>query len=333
MKTLSEIRRVKKSLEREIMSRPGVTGCDVGPKIVRGKKTGELSIRVYVEEKKDAPKKERIPREFQGVRSDVIQRTFVLHTMKVKVEDLQPGAETEASNPLVGGISIGPCRAIGGFVYTGTLGAVVRDNATGAPMLLSNFHVMCVGNDWSVGDSIAQPSRVDTGSCPSDVVGTLQRAILGGQVDCAVADITARGHACEIVDIGAIAGTGTAVLEMAVRKRGRTTGLTHGKVDTVDLTITIDYGHGLGNITLTDQIGIEVDGSRSKQFGSSGDSGSVVVGDDRKVVGLYFAGTDDGLYGVANPIQAVLSSLNVSICVPIKEPDGIKILEAIPGPA
>ncbi len=320
MKTLSEIRRVKKSLEEEIMGRPGVTGCDVGPKIVKGKKTGDLSIRVYVEKKEDVPKKDQIPKAFLGVKSDVIERKFVLHQMKAKLEDLKPRADTGTYDPLVGGISLGPCRVIGGYVYTGTLGAIVRDNASNAPMLLSNFHVMCVDDAWGVGDTMAQPSRVDTGSCPADVVGTLQRSSLGGQVDCAVADITARSNACEIVDIGAVNGTGTATVEMAVRKRGRTTGLTYGIVDTVDLTVSIDYGDGLGSVTLTDQIGIDVDPAQSVQFGNSGDSGSVVVDDDRNIVGLYFAGTDDGSYGVANPIQSVLAALNISVCVPkIKE--------------
>jgi hypothetical protein len=54
-------------------------------------------------------------------------------------------------------------------------------------------------------------------------------------------------------------------------------------------------------------------------FGDHGDSGSVVVENSRKVVGLYFAGSEDGTYGVANPIQSVLTALNVSMCVPIKK--------------
>jgi hypothetical protein len=167
-----------------------------------------------------------------------------------------------------------------------------------------------------VGDAIAQPGRVDGGACPANVVGTLQRASLGGQVDCAVASHKVRDQACEIVDIGAIAGTGTASVGMAVRKRGRTTGFTFGTVDTVDLTVAIDYGKGLGTVSLTNQIGIAADTAQSTQFGNNGDSGSVVVDAAPKVVGLYFAGTEDGSYSVANPIQAVLAALDISLCVP-----------------
>jgi len=348
MKTIDEIRPIKQAAEADILKRPGVTGVDIGYKYVKGKKTDKLAIRVYVEKKKPVPTTERIPKEIQGVDTDVIQRKFLLHPRLVRVADLELKADTGNYDPLQGGISIGPCRSVyldateaachgapgaGWYVFVGTLGAFVRDNTSGAEMMLSNFHVMCVDDAWSVGDTMAQPSRVDGGNCPADVVGALQRASLGGQVDCAVASHTARGYQCSIVDIGTVTGTAAATEDMAVRKRGRTTGLTYGIVDTIDLTVTIDYCNGLGSVTLTNQIGIDVDPAQSAKFGDSGDSGSVVVnGDTRQVVGLYFAGTADGTYGVANPIQAVLTALNVSICVPKKfEPEPpIKKLEPEP---
>lgn len=314
MEQHSRIVEVKRDVEADLLQLPGVTGVGVGYKYVDGRRTDEVAVQVFVAEKGPVPPDEEIPREINGVKTDVIERRFVLHPLAVPLEDVQLMADTGTYDPLKGGISIGPCRAIGGFVYSGTLGAVVTDNATGKKMLLSNFHVMCVNSAWSVGDTMAQPSRGDTGSCPGSVVGKLQRASLGGQVDCAVASHEARGAVCEIVDIGKVAGTGTAALGMKVRKRGRTTGLTYGIVDTVALTIAVDYGFTIGSVTLTNQIGIKPDTAKNPQFGNHGDSGSVVVDDSRKVVGLYFAGSGDG-YGVANPIQAVLTALNVKICV------------------
>ena len=317
MKATGEIRPIKEAAEAKLLERSGVTGVDIGAKYVDGKKTDELSIRVYVVEKKkkeDVLPEDLIPDQIDGVKTDVIEREFILHTLRTRVSELELQADTGTYDPLKGGISIGPCRSIGGYIYTGTLGSIVRDNSTGNPMLLSNFHVMCVDDAWSVGDKMAQPSRVDTGSCPADVVGKLQRASLGGKVDCAVASHEARGHACEIVDLGAVKGTATAVVGSDVRKRGRTTGLTYGKVDTVDLTVSIDYGDGLGVVTLTKQIGIDVDTSKSSQIGDKGDSGSVVVDSDMEVVGLYFAGNSTGTYGVANPISEVLTALDVSMC-------------------
>lgn len=315
-----KIQRAKAAAESDLLARKGVTGVGIGQKIKGGKRTGELVIRVYVEKKKPKSKlakTELIPETIEGIKTDVIERKFVLHPgVAVKVDDLKIMADTGTYDPLTGGISLGPCRAIGGYVYVGTLGCIVVDNDTDAAMMLSNFHVMCVDDGWSVGDTMAQPGRPDTGSCPADAVGTLQRASLGGKVDCAAAKITARGHNCSIEDIGPIEGTATAVLDEPVRKRGRTTGLSHGFVDDLSLSVTIDYGDGLGDVTLTNQIGIEVDSSQSAEFGNHGDSGSVVVNANREVVGLYFAGSDDGSYGVANPIDAVLTALNVRLCTP-----------------
>jgi hypothetical protein len=346
-KALVDIRPVKNVEETKLLKLNGVTGVDIGYKISEGKKTDNVAIRVYVEKKKDIkdiPKNQLIPKEIKGIKTDVIERKFVLHPRLFRVADLELKADTGTYDPLKGGISIGPCRSIylnaadaachgapgpGWYTFVGTLGAIVKDKTTGNEMLLSNFHVMCVDDGWSVGDTMAQPSRVDGGICPADVVGALERSSLGGQVDCAVASHTARGYECSIVDIGKVAGTATASVGMAVRKRGRTSGLTYGEVDTVDLTVSVPYCNGIGIVTLTNQIGIDVDPSKgSTIFGTGGDSGSVVVNDDRKVVGLYFAGSEDGKFGVANPISAVLEALNVSMCVPpiIKklEPEPIK---------
>jgi hypothetical protein len=272
----------KKKAEESLLKLPGVTGVDIGFKEVGGKATDQIAIRVLVAEKKDVPKAQRVPEQIDGIPTDVIQRKFELHQMasRMREADLHPMVDAGTYTPLKGGISIGPCRAIGGFVFAGTLGCVVIDNASGKHMLLSNFHVMCVDNTHAVGDAMTQPSRVDGGACPGGVVGTLARQSLGGQVDCAVADISgARGNVCEIVDIGAVAGQAVAALGQKVRKRGRTTMLTYGEVDSVHLTVTVDYGAGIGNVTLTDQIGIKPDTAHNPKFGDHGDSGSVVVDD------------------------------------------------------
>jgi hypothetical protein len=39
-----------------------------------------LSIRVYVEQKKDVPAKDAVPKQIEGVPTDVIERRFVLHS-------------------------------------------------------------------------------------------------------------------------------------------------------------------------------------------------------------------------------------------------------------
>jgi hypothetical protein len=79
MANLEEIGRIKDEAERELLKRPGVTGVDVGPKYVGGKETDTLAIRVYVEKKKEVQGTNAIPKEIQGVPTDVIERKFVLH--------------------------------------------------------------------------------------------------------------------------------------------------------------------------------------------------------------------------------------------------------------
>jgi len=79
MSRYEEVRRIKETVEADLLRRPGVTGVDIGPKLVGGKETGRLAIRIYVAKKKDVPDAEVIPKEIEGVPTDVIERRFVLH--------------------------------------------------------------------------------------------------------------------------------------------------------------------------------------------------------------------------------------------------------------
>ncbi len=82
MKSIDEVRRIKEMSEMELLKLPGVTGVDIGPKIVNGKKTDVIAIRVYVEKKKVVSGEISVPKEIQGVPTDVIERRFVLHSRK-----------------------------------------------------------------------------------------------------------------------------------------------------------------------------------------------------------------------------------------------------------
>ena len=60
---------------------------------------------------------------------------------------------------------------------------------------------------------------------------------------------------------------------------------------------------------------IERDGS-SPAFGLGGDSGSLVIDRaSRRAVGLYFAGPDNGVYGLACHISDVLEELGIELIV------------------
>ena len=251
MPDLEAVRSIKASAEEQLMTLPGVTGVSVGYKYVGGRRTQQVSIRVYVTRKRDVPTSERIPSSIEGVPTDVVERKFVpLSTIRAAPVFLGV-TDQNRYNPLRGGISIGPCRE----AIAGTLGMIVIDEGTDEPMILSNFHVLAFDNTFTIGDNIAQPANGDGGMCPEDVVGVLKQAILNGQIDAAVATITNRDHDCRIEGIGAVTGTTEATLGMAVRKRGRTTGVTIGAVDSIDATLVVPYT-GVGDITFTDQIEI-----------------------------------------------------------------------------
>lgn len=317
MDDLNEIMQVKRAVEQEMMGRAGVVGVDVGYKYVGGQRTEEMAIRVHVAEKREVEGDERIPEMIGGFKTDVLENRFVLYGYCTPGMEKVIAGDMTVSDPVMGGRSIGPCRRVNGCLFAGTLGAVVFDVASGVPMLLSNFHIMCVDQSWQVGDVLAQPGLPDSGDCATHTIGAVQRAALGGQVDCAVSTLAGRAYSGEIVDVGAIAGMGEAAPGMPVRKRGRSTALTYGIVESVGMTLTIDYGGEIGPLTFTDQIGIQVDTQHGIRLGEAGDSGSLFINESQQAIGLFFAGNTDGTFGAANPIAAVMEAMKISLS-PIK---------------
>jgi hypothetical protein len=198
----------------------------------------------------------------------------------------------------------------GEYAIVGTLGALAVDR-DGNVMGLTTFHAACVDDAWSIGDVMVHPSRVDGGSCLEDVVGALCRAALSGSVDAAAVVVPRpRSWRPSIVGIGAVTGSASAARGTVVRKRGRTTGLTTGRVASVDATVLLDYRDGLGVRVLRDQLRIESVGG---MMGDHGDSGSAVVDPDNRVVGLYVAGNTSGTVVFASPIGKVLEELDVDL--------------------
>jgi hypothetical protein len=321
MEISSEVMQTKQRVEAELLARPGVTAVDVGFKEVGGQLTDQIAIRVHVVQKRArVAAAERVPTEIDGVVTDVLERQYELQVASQAV-DVSLLADTTHYSTVQGGISMGPSRVINGFVYAGTLGAVVIDNTNNQHAALTNFHVACVDSGWHVGDRMVQPSRIDTGVPPGDEFGGIVRATLSANVDGAVVSIDpGRANSCTIAEIGNVTGTTTATLGMPVRKRGRTTGLTYGSVDGLNASVNVDYGDGLGVHLLTNQVSIHADTTRNAMFSDHGDSGSVIVDDTGHVVALLFAGA--GANTMANPIAAVLSELNVSMCIgkaPLKD--------------
>jgi hypothetical protein len=112
-----------------------------------------------------------------------------------------------------------------------------------------------------------------------------------------------------IVDIGTPSReTVDPGLGMAVKKSGRTTGLTTGTITAVHATIDVTYGSGK-TARFVNQIVVG-----PGNFIAGGDSGSLMVEDidtNPRAVGLLFAGSSNT--AIANPIDDVLNAFGVSM--------------------
>lgn len=231
----------------------------------------------------------------------------------------------------------------------GTLGALVEDTAHNQ-YILSNNHVLAESDQAMIGDTIDEPGLIDNGCVPLSHSGSLLRPVGSlryfvplatpqSNVDAALASVLsgAVDRTGSILQLEApksnasmrsnaslgpappVAGSGEflnasnlGAIELA--KSSRTTGLTCSTVESVDLTVRVDYFKDCAETqpyyskTFTGQIGIAGD-----KFSDSGDSGALIVdAANAQPVGLFFAGGTDGDgtgLSVANPIGDVLSEL------------------------
>jgi hypothetical protein len=203
---------------------------------------------------------------------------------------------------------------------SGTIGArVKKGNSVHA---LSNNHVYALENDASIGDNVLQPGSFDT-DCnidPNDVIGTLSgfetivfSTSANNIIDAAIAlsSTASLGNATPSDGYGIpkSAIENNLTINQKVMKYGRTTSLTRGIIDAINMTVNVRYSSGTARFV--GQIVVE---SIKGPFLKPGDSGSLMVTDPgRNPVGLLFAGNRSGKIGIANPIDAVLGSFGVDI--------------------
>jgi hypothetical protein len=221
--------------------------------------------------------------------------------------------------PLEAGTSIGHHA-----VTCGTVGAFVRDSRDRL-CVLSNNHVLANEDDAVVDDAILQPGSDDGGREQDRVASLLRwprlRLRSANHIDAALGWVEEAQHIRGNVwhGIGRLSGL-LSVAEVlrgprpAVQKLGRTTGLTRGRITAVELDdVRIEYGKG--ELRFDNQI--EIEGAGGLPFCEGGDSGSIVLAADRRVLGLLFAGSDEGGRNgrgltYVNPINSVLDGLGAS---------------------
>lgn len=205
-------------------------------------------------------------------------------------------------------------------ITAGTIGARVTDGTN--VYALSNNHVYADENRAILGDNVLQPGSYDGGIDPADAIGTLAdyepvvfSTTAANKFDAAIALTTTalldKTTPCNGYGSPRSA-TAAATINQSVKKYGRTTGLTKGRITAIHATVNVIYATGTARYV--DQIIIEPAG-----FSGGGDSGSLIVvdgkgktkGDDRKPVGLLFAGSS--LITIASPIDPILEKFMVTI--------------------
>jgi hypothetical protein len=209
-----------------------------------------------------------------------------------------------------------------GYCCGGTLGSLIQVN--GVQYILSNYHVLEAdivggGNNLvaSTGSPVIQPGLIDVGCNANNAqaVGTLVKisSLPNSNVDASIAQVSpgmVRSDGA-VLEIGPLSSqTVAASLSQAVKKSGRTTGLTRSKVTGLNATIRVAYENECAGApaftkTFTGQIVIANSGSK---FLNSGDSGSLLVEDVStrpRATGLLYAGSSTS--AIANPIGEVLS--------------------------
>lgn len=212
------------------------------------------------------------------------------------------------------------------YCCSGTLGALVQDGS-GTKYILSNKHVFAgdqaaSANDpdvAEVGQEINQPGLIEVGcqDITADYVAYLNDWCEDGyNIDCAIADIMPGmvDPTGTILEIGVLsAATMDAYVGLAVKKSGRTSGLTRGTVSAINGNFNILGSDECGGEDTSEYFTGQIVVS-GRRFLQGGDSGSLLVEDvsvNPRAVGLLFAGSTQT--AIANPIDDVLSYFGLSM--------------------
>ena len=234
---------------------------------------------------------------------------------------------TRRIRPAKGGYSVGHKN-----ITAGTIGTCVYDilpgGSTNPPAhgigippryyILSNNHVLANSNAAALGDAVLQPGPFDGGIDPADRVATLSRFVPitfeppvprllhRNIIDAAIAVGQFHDLDREVHWSGPVRGwrrKASVTVGTLVKKTGRTTNFTTGRITAVNATV--DVGYGGGRVArFTDQI-------ITTAMSAGGDSGSLITTLDNVAVGLLYAGSS--IVTIANQIENVRSLLRVEV--------------------
>jgi len=239
----------------------------------------------------------------------------------VSVPILAQNPKARQGRPIPMGVSISNTPSLP-FIYAGTAGMLVHPFSNpNLKLILSNNHVLgakgpsLCPNSATPGTFTLQPGTLDIGNDPganpfylAGVFGAFRPLTTTSQnlIDAALAVTTTTLAKRDILGIGPPnAAVGIATPGMSVTKAGRTTGVTNGTVDSVNVSAVVSYGSGCPSYSFVGQTVITPAG-----FSAGGDSGSVILDSATHTpVGLLFAGNATST--LANQIYWVYVLLGV----------------------
>lgn len=288
-------------------ARAEVTGVDIGFRRVGGETTEDLAVRLHVDCKRpaeDLSEHDLFPRHIEGIPVDVIESQHRVHR--------GPGRSTQRHSILTGGMSVGRMND-----SAGTIGAIVVDNQSGRPALLSNWHVL-VGPHGRAGDLILQPGEIDGGDA-DDAIASLSRWVLNDSGDAAIALLNGK-RAWLPIQYGSkntVKTARMAKLGETVIKQGRATETLTGRVDGEGI-YRLPFEVAEGVVELREMRGFSILPATAPGDGDAtarqGDSGSLWVAEtDKAATGMHVAANEAASQIIACHLPNVLEALDVRL--------------------
>lgn len=330
---LASVQKLQNRAEKELLDpkKPlaNVIGVGSGVKWTDGKPTGEPALLVLVTQKMEEDllsQADLVPQDLEGIPTDVMAIGYPFaggcETFWAQAQSL-----VKRARPAKGGYSVGHYNITAGTIATGVYDILPSGTVSppghgiGIPSryyILSNNHVLADSNAANLNDPILQPGPYDGGIDPDDRIGILSRFIPitfdpptpkdqhNNLVDAAVAEVQFNDLDREIYWIGPLMGwrkKANVPVGTLIKKTGRTTNFTTGRITAINATVDVGYGGGR-TARFRDQF-------VTTGISAGGDSGSLVTTLDNVAVGLLFAGSS--ISTIINPIENVRSLLRVEV--------------------
>jgi hypothetical protein len=328
---MAQARAIYQQVLPDLFRRQNVVACGLGYKISEGQTTSELSLIVSVTQKvprEQLMPQDLIPKSLEGILTDVVE------TGRIRAQVTEN--PTDRFRPAQPGISIGHRD-----ITAGTFGLLVQRN--GAPLILSNNHVLADSNAGKIGDPIYQPGPADGGTANDRIAALSEFMPLDfgdNPSQCRIADsiaallnfvarTTGSSHRLQSVQQTSGINTMDAALAQpdspdlvipdilnlgipigvntpALGMQVQKMGRTTGLTNgyITQVDVTVNVDYAGRTAAFTDQI-------ITSSMSSPGDSGSGILDMDRRAVGLLFAGSTS--VTIFTPIQRILDHFGVQL--------------------